>query len=401
MNRLVWFLRGFYRIRIRGAAPEQVINRLTNLRIHFWDIARIDDFTYDISIRKQDWEQIEELVSRIQDGAELLAEVGILVHIRGIKKRAAFFAALVLILIASYILPCFIWCIRVEGNDTIPTQLILRELKELGIEFGTWGDSITPRDIKNRMIYRIPQIEWLTVNHSGIFATVIVRERAEMPEMMNQRAVTNLIASRDCVITSMEVLSGQPVCQVGQTIAAGELLVSGYADWEHCIQATMSLGEIFGRTWYRQNALTPSEYMEKEFRNQSESRYALILNGKRVNLYQSGADWHENASKHIEYQTFTLPGGHELPLTLVVETAYICDFRQTALPQSMAREILENGTTKAILEGSIAGEIQKSDLQLKRTDGQYCLTGIYECTEMIARSAPAILFSSENLKARE
>ena len=47
---------------------------------------------------------------------------------------------------------------------------ILRELQELGVGFGTYGPSIKPQELKNQMLLRIPKLQWLTVQQSGMCA---------------------------------------------------------------------------------------------------------------------------------------------------------------------------------------------------------------------------------------
>lgn len=395
MLELIRFLRGYYRIRIRGAAPEQALNRLTKERLLFWNIERIDDFTCDISIRKKDFPVVQELVSKIQDGAELLCEVGLLCHFRGLKRRKAFLAACLLIVITVYVLPSFIWCIRVEGNETIPSEKILYELQNLGIGFGTWGNSIVPQDLKNKMLNRIPQLEWLTVNHSGGLATVIVRERESAPPVVDRKVVTNLVATQDCIITEMEILSGQAVCQVGQTVLEGQLLVSGYADLEHCIQATLSLGEVYGRTWRAQDAVTPATYERKSGDGTTHRRYSLILNGKRINFFQNSGIWGDGCDKMTVYHQLTLPGGYAFPIILVEETATERTLEPESLQREEALQILTEATKAATMDNMIAGEILKNNLKLQTAGGVYHLTGSYECHEMVARSVPAILSESE------
>ncbi|MCI8525445.1 MAG: sporulation protein YqfD [Oscillospiraceae bacterium] len=395
MNRLVRFLRGYYRVRIRGAAPELALNRLAEGRIHFWDLRRVDDFTQELSVRKRDLAEARRLTERVLGEAELVREAGLLHSLRGLRRRRAFAAAVALILAAAYVLPGFIWCLTVEGNEQVPSEQILRELAELGVGFGTWGDSIAPQELKNEMLVRIPQLEWLTVNHSGGLATVIVRERETAPAVIDRRTVTNLIASRDCVITRMEVLSGQAVRQPGQAVLAGEVLVSGYADWEHCVQATRALGEVYGRTQRRLDAVTPVEWAYEGAPGAVHTRYALLLGRKRINFYQDSGIWGAGCDKMVAYRQLTLPGDHAFPVTLVVETAVERPLEMRSAALSDARSLLVEGTSQAVRADMVAGEIVQQRCNVKQAGGLYCLSGTFSCVEMVARSVPAILWESE------
>lgn len=395
MIEFVRFLQGYYRVQIHGAAPEQALNRLTKERIPFWDIQRLDDFTCNISVRRKQVDAVLELSSKIQDRAEILEEIGLFCHFRGLKRRKAFVVSVLLIFALAFVLQNFIWCIHVEGNETIPSAQILRELENLGVGFGTRGNAIVPQELKNRMLNRIPQLEWLTVNHSGGLATVIVREREAAPPKVDQTSITNLVASRDCIIDQMEILSGQAVCKIGQTVSEGQMLVSGYADWEHCIQATPSLGEIYGRTWRRQNAVIPASYQKKAEMGNTHTRYALIFGQKRINLFGNSGIWGDSCDKMTRYHTLSLPGGYTFPATLVVETATERTTEAESISGSDAQAQLLAGTSEAVRADMIAGEILKSNLKMKKRNGVYRLTGTYECREMVARSVPAILMESE------
>lgn len=396
MTGLVRLLFGYYRVRVRGAAPELALYRLTQSHIPFWDIERVDDFSSDISIRRKDYEQVTAIASRVQEGADLLHEHGLFCHFRGLKKRKLFVLTVFLCFGLAYLLPNFVWCLHVEGNETVPSPQILRELQELGVGFGTWGPSIVPQDLKNQMLNRVPELEWLTVNQSGGLATVVVRERQPAEAIIDRRQVTNLIASQDCILTRIEVYSGQTVCETGQSVRAGQLLVSGYADWEHCIQATRSLGEIYGRTWRRQKAVIPAEWEFQTAAGETHTRYALLLGRRRINFFQNSGIWYPECDKMVTYHQLTLPGGYSFPVTLIAETASEREITTGRLKPREAETILKTGTAAAARTDMVAGEIIREDVTVRPGSGIYELTGTYECHEMVARTAPAILMESED-----
>lgn len=390
-------IKGFYRVCIYGAAPERTLNRLTAAHVLFWDVERVDAFTYCVSVEKRKFEKLQTICARTQSQVELLGEIGLLCHFRGLKHRKAFVTAVVFILAIVFVLPNYIWCIGVEGNASIPDRMILRELETLGIGFGTWNHSIVPQELKNQMLNRIPQLEWLTINYNGGLATVLVREREPTPAVIDQNRVTNLIATQDCVIDDMEVLSGRAVCQLGETVQKGQILVSGYTDLEHCTQATLSLGEIYGRTWRQQNAVLPAKYGSKVYTGQHQVRYSILAGKKRINLFGNGGIWGDGCDKIISYHQLTLPGGYAFPITLIAETAIDRGIVQADMGMMNAETILKEGTAATVKAQMVAGKIVKDNLKTQKKGDLYLLSGTYECREMVARSVPAILFESEGI----
>lgn len=395
MTEFVQKLLGSCRLEITAAAPEMVLNRLTREELPFWGLQRKDPFIVEITVRRQDLEEAQKLVACAMGEARILKETGLPVLLRSLQHRKAFAVAVTLILVSAYVMTLFVWCLRVEGNETVPEQKILRELADLGVGFGTWGGYITPQKLKNQMLGRIPELEWLTVNKDGGLATVVVRERLETPEVIDRRVVTNLVASRDCLITEMEVLSGGAACQPGDVVRQGELLISGYQDLEFCTQVTRALGEVYGRTWREQDAVTPAETLWKTDSGRTQRRFALLIGKKRINLYGDSGISGDSCDKMIVYHTLTLPGGYSFPLTLVEERTTERTLEPGTLLLAEAAQMLQDGTKQSVMDDMIAGEILDDDLSIRREGSLYRLTGTYECHEMVARSAPAILSESE------
>ena len=225
-------LLGAFRLTVRAAAPENVLSRLSRDRVRFWDLRRDDDFTVTLTVRRRDIDRAAQLIARTQGEITERTALGLPVVTRRLRRRWAFFAAMALVLASMQVVTDFVWHVDVAGNDRVPAEAIRRELAELGVGFGTWGFDIVPQDLKNRMLAEIPELEWLTVVRSGGLATAVVREREPTPEVVDRRLVTNLVAVRDCLITDVEALSGQAVCAPGDTVRAGELLISGWMDLE-------------------------------------------------------------------------------------------------------------------------------------------------------------------------
>ena len=54
MWRLIWFLQGYVQAELRGASPEWALERLSNARVAFLRVQRIDDFTIALLILRKD-----------------------------------------------------------------------------------------------------------------------------------------------------------------------------------------------------------------------------------------------------------------------------------------------------------------------------------------------------------
>lgn len=141
-------------------------------------------------------------------------------------------------------------------------------------------------------------------------------------------------AARDGVIVSMSVLGGQSLCQVGQAVRAGELLVTGCVDLETHTQYTHADAEIYAMTQRTLTAVYPQTATQKAYTGQVIRRYSLVIGRKRINLSGNSGISEVSCDKMTERKTLTLPGGFSLPVTLVVETYRPYEAVQTQVSQA-------------------------------------------------------------------
>lgn len=395
MNGWLRRLLGSARLAVSSAAPEQVLNRLVREKVTFWDLERPDDFTCAFSVRRRDRQRARTLAEHAFGTVTAEVETGLPVVLPRLLRRKFLVTSLAAVAVLMSLLPEFVWCIHVEGNDKVPAEQILQELEALGVGFGTWGRDIVSQDLKNHMLNIIPELEWLTVNRSGGLATVMVRERLTADEPIDRREICNLVAVEDCLITGMDVLSGNALCAIGDTVEQGQVLVSAYRELEICTQVTRALGEVYGDTWRKQDAVTPAETVIKGDVVAETSRYALQLGKKRINFYGDSGIWGAGCDKIVTYHTLTLPGGYTLPVTWIEETAVERETETAAVQPSAAEAILKEGTAASVERAMIAGQILDDQTTVGRDGGCYRLTGHYACHEMVARPAPAIQWESE------
>ena len=66
------------------------------------------------------------------------------------------------------------------------------------------------------MLLRIPKLQWLTVQQSGMCARVVVRERPDKAPVLDRKVPTDVIASRAGVLTRVEAVAGNCLCAPGQ-----------------------------------------------------------------------------------------------------------------------------------------------------------------------------------------
>ena len=100
-------------------------------------------------------------------------------------------------------------------------------LEELGVVRGALRRDIDAREVERRLMLRLDKAAWVAVNLRGSRAVVEIQERVVPPERIDDRTPHNVVAAKPGFITYLEVYNGQPTVKAGDSVEAGDILVSG------------------------------------------------------------------------------------------------------------------------------------------------------------------------------
>lgn len=164
MTKTEYWVRGYAVMRVRSAAPERCLNRLSAQKIPFWQVVRIDDLTLQVSIFYRDKRRFCALLEQAQAESETVREIhGIWFFLLWLR-RPVLLLTVAAALFVTLELQNYIWVITVSGNETVSDAEIVRALEELGVRFGTRTDSFQSQDIKNRLLNCVDGLQWAAVN---------------------------------------------------------------------------------------------------------------------------------------------------------------------------------------------------------------------------------------------
>ena len=86
MTELIWFLRGYWVITVRGASPDWMLNRMTQHRIPFWGILWLDELTVQVRVFRKDLPKIQQLANQTMCVVEDAVGYGMLRSLRGVFR---------------------------------------------------------------------------------------------------------------------------------------------------------------------------------------------------------------------------------------------------------------------------------------------------------------------------
>ncbi len=379
-------LRGKVNIELEGAFPERFLNLCAQNDIQFWGARKSGETTLRLTVYPQGYGKIRQLAATAGCTVRRISAEGVPFTLFGMRKRVALFVGLAVFLVVALCMSQFIWEFEVEGNKTLSEGLILQNLSELGVKIGTPSNAVEIERIRNEMILRLDSLYWIAVNVKGSRATVIVRERVLPPDIVPADTPSNVVAKKPGLIVGLNAFYGSPQVQAGQTVEAGQLLVSGVMD-SNVVGARFVHAEaqVTARTWRDTTAVAPLETTQKQYTQKEKTRNALIFAGWRVNLYSDGSAPFDNCDKMISYASLKLPGGVILPIALVTETyrEYVPTpgIADPAETEQRLRTALEKGLWDSIERG----EVVQMTMAAAQYDGLLAVRLTAECLEEIGQ----------------
>ena len=388
--RLSEILRGSVRAEVSGAAPQRLLNAMSEADMPFWDAVPQDAFTIRLGLYSRDLRDAKALATRCQCELKLLRESGAPVVKRRLRRRVALLVTAVSCFALLAASSLFAWDIRVEGNEQVSTGEILRALAGCGVEPGAFWPGWSSDEIRNSVILDIPELAWLGVSVDSSRAVIRVRERTEAPELVNSEGMGSVTARTTGIIDSMRVYQGAPLVAVGDAVVVGETLVSGEMPSEvGDTRYVRASAEIKARTWYEMSASAPLEYSGLE-QSDCRTRWALVIGDKRINFYLGSSQTPAGCGKIITEYPLAWEGVFTLPVTLVREQTLEYDSAAAAEDEEELSGRLE-AVLRSTLERELSGrgEILDAQFTSSASDGRLVVTMRAECMEDIAEFTPA------------
>ena len=376
-------LRGTITLRVIGACPEAFLMRLVTCDVRFRDYQKEDELTATLVIPAEKISVARAAAKKTMCQIEVARVSGLLPGIRAMGLRILMPVWLVLLTLGVFWLQGHILFFQISGNTTLPDLVILEALEECGVGFFTPERQIDLNLLKNQMISRLPELSFITVNHRGAVAQVVVREREEKPILAESAAPANILATKDGLITSVTATGGTQVVQPGDLVTKGQLLISGVTNLDKTLMVSRAEGEVYARTWNAIQAVTADELTYKQRTGRETKVFAVTFGKKKINFYKSSGISYGNYDKMTTEKPLTLPGGYTLPVCLTITVFREYTVYQAPLEQDKAQALLEDCTRQQLLGSMTAGTIQSLSVRLQPETGKYLLTGTAECQEEI------------------
>lgn len=222
---LWYYMNGYIIISIRGSRSERLINLAINQGIILRDIRRFDNIAY-MKVDIEGFKKLRSLARRTRCRVKIEKKAGIPFFIYRLTVRRGFVAGAVLFIFLLYLLSSFVWFVEIVGTEDIEPRQVSEISRELGLKPGAFKNTLNLEKISNEIVLRIPDISWAGIEITGTRAKVEIVEKVK-GEGPGEKGYSHIIASKDGLITDIMVISGMAEAAAGDTVTAGQVLISG------------------------------------------------------------------------------------------------------------------------------------------------------------------------------
>ena len=259
-------------------------------------------------------------------------------------------------------------------------------MEECGLKSGELKSSLDFESIERKLLLKIPEIRWISINAVNCTAEVEIKEKFKKPKLKNEKYPCNLVALDDGVITKPIAKSGTCTVKIGSAVIKNQLLISsivkGTNEQEDKLRFVHSSGKVFADVKYIRDFIIP------------KSNNKTIINDnylEKSNLkllrFEFPVSFNSSSSEHVLksfYQKNVLQNGVTFPLGLNSIRIYDIKSEKENLDYKRAKILLKK---KALLSQAFnigKYRIIKNKISIKELKDAYKLKCAYLINKNIA-----------------
>lgn len=244
MLNFIKFFRGYLLVTVTGYSPERFLNLCSRMNMVLWDLKPIED-GFQFYISKRAFDMLDSALEKTGTEVHVIHKYGIPFLIQKYRKHFCFLAGIGCALFLLVFMSQFIWKVDIQGNSYYSSQMLLKGLQEEGIGYGSWKNSIDCKELQTLIRKKYEDITWVSAKIEGTRLYLEVQERLKGAEdeedsASNEDPAADLVASHDGVIVSITTRQGTPLVAAGDSVKAGDVLVSGTVDIRNDADEVMS-----------------------------------------------------------------------------------------------------------------------------------------------------------------
>ena len=385
MGRLYEYIRGYYTVTASESGARRAMNILMENAVPFYCVKSAGENKTSFRLDGKSLRKYLSLTEGHVIDGESVERSGLFSVASKYRMRFGFFAGALIFAVIIAASSLFIWDINVTGETSVSEDEVLSVLRDHGVYIGAYIPNVDTASAEVRLVIALNELSSASINLRGTVAEVIIRE--EKPKGSSEiSAPSNLVASRDGMIETIEIAGGIPTVKRGQIVKEGQLLVSGVINSQAVgYRLVRARGSVYARTTLQYRASVPLNSYEKTFTGNRKTQKSIKFFSKTVNLFSNSEISFEKYDTIEKERRVCLFGKIELPVFICEKTyeEYVLtpvELTEKQAEEKAYREILKQSEDE-LKDAQILNRYVSSELK----DGELVLSCDVECITDIAK----------------
>lgn len=231
-EQLIWYLKGYVRIRITGYSPERFLNACRYKNIYIWDLKRVCG-SYEMNLTIDGFRRLKEIVRKTGTKVCIIRRSGLPFLLHRYRKRHILLSGFLICAGLILFMTRFIWGIDISGNLSYTDDTLKRFLSSENVKDGMKKSDVNCRKIVQDLRKKYDRIIWVSASVDGCRLVIRIKENEDdftdssKISSDNNEEGKDIIADTDCTIVDIITRTGTPMVQRGTKVKKGAILVSG------------------------------------------------------------------------------------------------------------------------------------------------------------------------------
>ena len=326
------FGKGYVIIQIEGLSAAAFLRRLTEAGVR---VARVQSFgpgTVRCTIAARRFFALHGMRKGLSIRIRIVARGGLPFQLQKLKKRPVLWIGTAALFCVMCALSARVWSIRVEGAVRVDPEEVLALLSEHGIRPGAVLKGPILITAANDLSARIRDAAWIGLDREGVMLRVSVVEALPASPKRTDRVPSDIVAEKDGVVTAVNVMRGQARVSVGDSVKAGDVLISGTIERSGETVLTAADGSVTAAVTY--SAEAPLKESVTEAYETDACATVRALYAARWEILRSKPDFEQYRLTEVR----SVAIGTLLPLSVETAIAREIAFRERALSEEEAEQ---------------------------------------------------------------
>ena len=380
----VRFILGYIRFTASGGFPERFLNLCRLNKIILWDLKNKNGVISACTDRAG-YKKIRSVARKSGMRVRIKKKHGLPFFINSHKRRVGIIVGIFLSAVLLIVLSTRIWSIDVIGNVNVPSEEITKVFEELGVRKGVPCSKIDIGSVEFQALQKLKKLSWLNMNISGSHALIEVRESVESPKFSQDNSPSDIVASRDGIITIIRPFNGTAEQEIGNIVVAGDLLISGIEEnGDKSVSFCKADGYVVARTNRNMEYSLPGSIKASKVR---EIRKRFILNFLSFDIpfgMISENSYHEKSEIVIS--------GVTLPFGITECREEVCEETKISFSPEQRKMLAFLRFTDLCAQEFRYLEVEKSEIKSDENGG---FSGRFVCVENIGKEHPMQIEQTE------